>query len=97
MPESDEFGLILKDVTEIYSDIREKRTDDLMIFDEIPVQNLTGDLSKLQVSKLGNGTPEEPEEEPGPEEMMMWKTAIKLVQRVNQVETQTVKKNLSME
>ena len=68
VPESDEFGLILKDVTEIYSDIREKRTDDLMIFDEIPVQNLTGDLSKLQVSKLGNGTPEEPEEEPGPEE-----------------------------
>ena len=68
MPESDEFGLILKDVTEIYSDIREKRTDDLMIFDEIPVRNLTGDLSKLQVSKLGNGTPEEPEEEPGPEE-----------------------------
>ena len=52
MPESDEFGLILKDVIEIYADIREKRTDELMIFDEIPVQNLTGDLSKLQVEKL---------------------------------------------
>ena len=68
MPESDEFGLILKDVTEIYSDIREKRTDDLMIFDEIPVRNLTGDLSKLQVSKLGNDTLEELEEELGPKE-----------------------------
>ena len=63
IPESDEFGLILKDVTEIYSDIREKRTDELMIFDEIPVQNLTGDLSKLQVSKLETDTQEEPEEE----------------------------------
>ena len=68
MPEIDEFGLILKDVTEIYSDIREKRTDELMIFDEIPVQNLTGDLSKLQVSKLENDTIEEPEDVPKPHE-----------------------------
>lgn len=52
MPESDEFGLILKDVIEIYADIREKKTDELMIFNEILVQNLTGDLSKLQVEKL---------------------------------------------
>ena len=63
MPESDEFGLILKDVIEIYADIREKRTDELMIFDEIPVQNLTGDLSKLQVEKLETDSQKDTEEQ----------------------------------
>lgn len=69
MPESDEFGLILKDVTEIYSDIRVKRTDELMIFDEIQVQNLTGDLSKLQVSKLETDSQEKTEEKYDTEEI----------------------------
>lgn len=63
MPEGDEFGLILKDVIEIYADIREKRTDELMIFDEIPVQNLTGDLSKLQVEKLETDYQKDTEEQ----------------------------------
>ncbi len=58
MPESDEFGLILKDVLEIYSDIRDKRNDELMIFDELQIQNLTGDLSKLPVSKLDTDSQE---------------------------------------
>ena len=63
MPESDEFGLVLKDVIEIYADIREKRTDELMIFDVIQVQNLTGDLSKLQVGKLEADSQENTEEQ----------------------------------
>ena len=52
MPELDEFGLILKDVTEIYEDIHMKRDSELMIFDECDVDNLTGDLSKLSISTL---------------------------------------------
>lgn len=52
MPEGDEFGLILKDVIDIYTDIRDKRTEDLLIFDECQIEDLTGDLSKLSVGKL---------------------------------------------
>lgn len=58
MPEGDEFGLILKDVIEIHSDIKEKRTDELLIFEECQIQNLTGDLTKLTVGKLDVETQE---------------------------------------
>lgn len=52
MPEGDEFSLILKDVIDIFADINEKRTDELLNFHSYQVQNLTGDLSKLSVGKL---------------------------------------------
>lgn len=59
IPELDEFGLILKDVIDIYQDIKEKRTNELLIFEECEVENLTGDLTKLSVGKLEEVTNEE--------------------------------------
>lgn len=56
MPERDEFGLILKQVAEIYEDIHSKRDSDFLLFDECIVDNLTGDLSKLSVSALDEKT-----------------------------------------
>ncbi|WFR58131.1 DUF87 domain-containing protein [Anaerocolumna sp. AGMB13025] len=52
MPEIDEFGLILKDVYEIYEDIRNKKNTELLILDDCVVDKLTGDLSKLSITKL---------------------------------------------
>lgn len=52
MPENDEFGLILKDVSEIYTSIHERRDSELLILDECTVRNLTGDLTKLHISSL---------------------------------------------
>ncbi|MCM1236318.1 MAG: DUF87 domain-containing protein [Ruminococcus flavefaciens] len=52
MPEVDEFGLILKDVSEIYSDIHSYKDKGFMILDQYDVENLTGDLSKLEISQL---------------------------------------------
>lgn len=61
MPENDEFDLILKDVSEIYANIHERRDSDLLILDECTVSNLTGDLTKLPISSLetNDETPEE--------------------------------------
>ncbi len=39
MPESDEFGIILDEVKNIYVDIHNKRESDLMIFDECDINN----------------------------------------------------------
>lgn len=56
MPESDEFGLILKAVSEIYDDIHNRRDSELLIMDECVVNNLTGDLSKLSITQLDSDT-----------------------------------------
>ena len=63
MPENDEFGLILKDVLEIYEDIHRRRDSELFIFDECTVNNLTGDISKLVISDLNEVNKEEFNEE----------------------------------
>lgn len=52
VPEADEFGLILKDVCEIYDDIQGRKDSGLMIMDQYGLKELTGDLSKLEISKL---------------------------------------------
>lgn len=52
MPEHDEFGLILESVSDIYSDIHEKRNAELLIFDECTIEGLSGDLSKLKISPM---------------------------------------------
>lgn len=54
MPELDEFGLILKEVSEIYDDIHFQRDSEFLLFDECVVDNLTGDLSKLSISSQEN-------------------------------------------
>ena len=52
MPESDEFDLILKEVSEIYEEIHNRKDNELMILGQCSVEALTGDLSKLEISKL---------------------------------------------
>lgn len=52
IPELDEFGLILKEVPEIYDDIHFKRDSEFLLFDECVVDNLTGNLSELSISSL---------------------------------------------
>lgn len=52
MPENDEFDLILKDVSEIYAMIHERRDNDFLILNECTISNLIGDLTKLHISNL---------------------------------------------
>ncbi len=52
MPENDEFGLILKTVSDIYEDIHNRRDRELLIMNECMANNLTGDLSKLSITQL---------------------------------------------
>lgn len=52
MPEVDEFGLILKDVAEILIDLQDKNSDELFRLIECEIGTLSGDLSKLNTSKL---------------------------------------------
>ncbi len=52
IPERDEFEMILKDVMEIYKEIKSNRDSELLLFDECAIESLTGDLSKLIVSEL---------------------------------------------
>lgn len=52
MPEVDEFGLILKDVAEILIDLQDKNSDELFRLIECEIGTLSGDLSKLNSSKL---------------------------------------------
>ena len=52
VPETDEFGLILKTVDEIKDDITQKRDNDLMILSECNVSDLTGDTSRINSSEL---------------------------------------------
>lgn len=52
MPEKDEFGLILKDVIDIFAEISNGKEPDMMLLEQCAVESLTGDLSKLSVGKL---------------------------------------------
>lgn len=63
IPELDEFGLIIKEVSEIHEDIHTKKDSELMIFDECSVDDLTGDLSKLSISQLEDKSIDVGEEE----------------------------------
>lgn len=61
MPETDEFGLILKDVEQIHSDILSKNIDDLKPLFNQMINDLTGDLTKLKIISTDE-TEENPEE-----------------------------------
>lgn len=52
VPETDEFGLILKSVDEIEQDIIQNRGSELFILSECDVKKLTGDLSGIHLSEL---------------------------------------------
>lgn len=66
MPEADEFGLILKDVSEIYDDIHNRKDSGLMMLDQYGVETLTGDLSKLD--DRDNGSSAEQDQKQVPEQ-----------------------------
>lgn len=53
IPENDEFGLILKSVDEIQQDIIQRKDSELLIVSNCDVKELTGDISKITVSELG--------------------------------------------
>lgn len=52
MPEHDEFDLILSTVDEIHDDICSKCNNDLHIFEEYKVDQLTGDITGIQSTEL---------------------------------------------
>lgn len=52
MPETDEFDLILDSVEDIYKDIQRRRDSKFLIFEECTVDALTGDTSKIVITKL---------------------------------------------
>ena len=47
MPEKDEFDLILSSVDEIHADIQNAKNNDLLLFKECKVENLTGDIIEI--------------------------------------------------
>lgn len=47
MPEKDEFDLILSSVDEIHADIQNTRNNDLLLFEECKVENLTGNITEI--------------------------------------------------
>lgn len=54
VPETDEYGLILKSVDEIAQEIRSEKDNELQILDDVPLEKLTGDTSKLAISDLSD-------------------------------------------
>ena len=52
VPEHDEFGLILKDVAEIYEDIHDNKNSELLILEDCMIDKLTGDLTKISITEL---------------------------------------------
>ena len=52
VPESDEFGLILKSVDEIKQDIVQRKDSELLVIGDCDLSNLTGDVSKIVTSEL---------------------------------------------
>ena len=52
VPETDEFGLILKSVDEIHQDIIQKKDSELMILGNCNISGLTGDISKIVTTEL---------------------------------------------
>ena len=59
VPETDEFGLILKSVDEIYQDIIQRKDSELLILGECNVEGLIGDTSKIVISELLDSDSEE--------------------------------------
>ena len=47
MPEKDEFDLILSSVDEIHADLQNTRNNELLLFEECKVENLTGDITEI--------------------------------------------------
>ena len=56
VPETDEYGLILKSVDEIAQEIRSEKDSELMTLDNVSLENLTGDTSKLVATDLSDDT-----------------------------------------
>ncbi len=54
VPETDEYGLILKSVDEIAQEIRSEKDSELLTLDGISLENLTGDTSKLVAAYLSD-------------------------------------------
>lgn len=52
VPETDEFGLILKSVEEIKRDIVQRKDSELLLFDGCDISGLTGDMSKMVTSEF---------------------------------------------
>ena len=52
VPESDEFGLILKSVDEIRQDIVQRKDNELHVVGDCDISSLTGDVSKITTSEL---------------------------------------------
>lgn len=52
MPEKDEFDLILSSVDEIHADIQDARNNELLLFEECKVENLTGDITEITSTKF---------------------------------------------
>ena len=59
VPETDEYGFILKSVDEIAQEIRSEKDSELLTIDEISLDELTGDTSKLVSSDLSDKDTEE--------------------------------------
>lgn len=56
MPEQDEFRLILSSVDDIHSEILSKKDNDLLVFEELQVNHLTGDTTKIKTTQLEDDT-----------------------------------------
>ncbi|MDE5758358.1 MAG: hypothetical protein K2H85_07060, partial [Allobaculum sp.] len=52
VPETDEYGLILKSVDEIVQDLRSEKDSELMTLEHVSLENLTGNTTKLITTKL---------------------------------------------
>lgn len=52
MPENDEFDLILSSVDEIHADIQNIKNNELLLFEECKVENLTGDLTEIKSTEF---------------------------------------------
>ncbi len=68
VPEHDEFGLILKDVTEIHDDIHDNRNSELLILEDCMVDYLTGDLTQIVITELEDKPESEEEKSEGEED-----------------------------
>lgn len=58
MPETDEFGLILKEVAEIFDEVQNQNDDEFIHLNRKMVDSLSGDLSKLHIFKMDETTDE---------------------------------------
>lgn len=56
VPETDEYGLILKSVDEIAQEIRSEKNSELMTLDNVSLEKLTGDTIRLIATDLSDNT-----------------------------------------